>query len=76
MARHRRRSPGGSNVLRHPPGRQKLLLQRDKVSRQPVPQGLQAAAEGSIIEEEARYVLKYPQSLPEAVEVSIDKAQH
>jgi hypothetical protein len=41
-----------------------------------MPQGLQTASEGRVVEKEARYILKYPQSLPEAVEVSIDKAQH
>jgi hypothetical protein len=76
MARRRHRSPGGTNILCHPASRQKLLLQGADVFHQPVTQGLESSAEGSITQKETRYILKYPQSLPKAIEVSIDKAQH
>jgi hypothetical protein len=67
---------GGTDILRHPSGRQKLLLQGLNVSNQLMAQGFQSPTERSIIKKEASYIFKYPESFSETIDISIDKAQH
>jgi len=65
-----------TDILRHPSSSNELLLQRANFLHQIVTQGFQSSREDGIVEKEARYILKYSEPFSEAIEVSIDKAQH